>query len=98
MLQQIKRLTADAVAQRGLPADVALAIKSNLAIIITLNAQIDLLEEASARKGGGADGICLADQRTGNRPHSGDHHSAGDRTYRTLQVPFTDYVHNRFEP
>jgi transposase len=42
---QIKRLTADAVDQMVLPADVRLAIQSNLAVIVTLNAQIDLLEE-----------------------------------------------------
>jgi transposase len=42
---QIKRLTADAVDQMVLPADVRLAIQSNLAVIVTLNAQIDRLEE-----------------------------------------------------
>jgi transposase len=42
---QVKQLTADEVDQMGLPTDVALAVKSNLAVIITLNAQIDLLEK-----------------------------------------------------
>lgn len=42
---QIKRLTVDEVDQMGLPADVALAVKSNLAVIITLNEQIDVLEK-----------------------------------------------------
>lgn len=41
----IKRLTAEGVDQMGLPADVSLAIQSNLAVIITLSAQIDLLEK-----------------------------------------------------
>lgn len=41
----IKRLTAEGVDQMGLPADVSLAIQSNLAVIITLCAQIDLLEK-----------------------------------------------------
>jgi len=41
---QVKRLTADAVDQMALPADVALAIQSNLAVITTLSAQIELLE------------------------------------------------------
>jgi transposase len=41
----IKRLTAESVNQMGLPADVALAVQSNLAVIITLGAQIDLLEK-----------------------------------------------------
>lgn len=41
----IKRLTAEGVDQMGLPADVSLAIQSNLAVIITLGAQIDLLEK-----------------------------------------------------
>jgi transposase len=40
----IKRLTAEGVDQMGLPADVGLAVQSNLAVIITLGAQIDLLE------------------------------------------------------
>ena len=47
---QVKRLTAEDVDQMGLPADVALAIKSNLAVIITLNAQIDLLEKRLQEK------------------------------------------------
>jgi transposase len=42
---QIKRLTADEIDQMLLPADVGLAIKSNLAVITTLSAQIDLLEK-----------------------------------------------------
>jgi transposase len=41
----IKRLTAEGVDQMGLPADVALAVQSNLAVIITLGGQIDLLEK-----------------------------------------------------
>jgi transposase len=41
----IKRLTAEGVDQMGLPADVELAVQSNLAVIITLGAQIDLLEK-----------------------------------------------------
>lgn len=42
---QIKRLIADAVNQMGFPADVALAVQSNLAVITTLSEQIDLLEK-----------------------------------------------------
>lgn len=42
---QIKGLTADAVDPLSLSADVALAIKANLAIIAALNAQIEVLEE-----------------------------------------------------
>jgi transposase len=42
---QIKRLTADAVDQMSLPADVGLAIKSNLAVVTTLSEQIELLEK-----------------------------------------------------
>lgn len=41
----IKRLTAADVDQMGLPADVALAVQSNLAVVTTLGAQIDLLEK-----------------------------------------------------
>jgi len=41
----IKRLTADDVDQMGLPADIGLAVQSNLAVITTLGAQIDLLEK-----------------------------------------------------
>jgi transposase len=42
---QIKRLAADDVDQMGFPADVGLAIKSNLAVVTTLSEQIDLLEK-----------------------------------------------------
>lgn len=42
---QIKRLTADEVDQMDFPADVGLAIKSNLAVVITLSEQIGLLEK-----------------------------------------------------
>jgi transposase len=42
---QIKRLTADEIDQMGFPADVGLAIKSNLEVITTLGEQIDLLEK-----------------------------------------------------
>jgi len=41
----IKRLTTGDVDQMGLPADVALAVQSNLAVVTTLGAQIDLLEK-----------------------------------------------------
>jgi len=40
----IKRLTATDVNQMGLPEDVALAVESNLAVVTTLGAQIELLE------------------------------------------------------
>ena len=41
---EIKRLTAQAVDQLGCPADVALAISSNVEVIRTLNEQIERLE------------------------------------------------------
>jgi transposase len=41
----IKRMTAGDVDRMGLPADVGLAVQSNLAVIATLSAQIDLLEK-----------------------------------------------------
>ncbi|MGL1835196.1 IS110 family transposase, partial [Rhodocyclaceae bacterium SMB388] len=49
---QAKRLTAELVDQMPLPADVALAIKSNVAVIATLSAQIDLLEKRLQEKVG----------------------------------------------
>lgn len=49
---QVKRLTVDEVDQMGLPADVALAVKSNLAVILTLNEQIDVLEKRLQEKVG----------------------------------------------
>lgn len=49
---QVKRLTDDEVDQMEFPGDVGLAIKSNLAVIITLNAQIDLLEKRLQEKVG----------------------------------------------
>ena len=42
---QVKQLTADAIDRMPLPEDVALAIKSNVAVIVTLSTQIDLLEK-----------------------------------------------------
>jgi transposase len=49
---RVKRLTADAVDQMPLPPDVALAIKSNVAVIMTISAQIDLLEKRLQEKVG----------------------------------------------
>jgi transposase len=42
---QVKQLAAEVVDQMPLPADVALAIKANVAVIETLSEQIDLLEK-----------------------------------------------------
>ncbi len=42
---QVKRLRMETIEQLPLPADVALAIKANVAVIETLSAQIDLLEK-----------------------------------------------------
>lgn len=42
---QIKRLTNDAVDKMPLAADVGLAMKSNIAVIATLQSQIDILEK-----------------------------------------------------
>lgn len=42
---QIKRLTEDQVDQMPLPPDVGLAVKSNVAVIATLTAQIERLEK-----------------------------------------------------
>ncbi|MDK9704917.1 MAG: IS110 family transposase [Sulfuritalea sp.] len=46
----IKRLTATDVNQMGLPEDVALAVESNLAVVTTLGAQIELLEKRLQEK------------------------------------------------
>ena len=42
---QIKRLTGDAVDNLSLAADVGLAIKANVAVIATLQSQIEVLEK-----------------------------------------------------
>lgn len=42
---QVKQLDAEAIRRMGLPADVELAVESNVAVITTLNAQIDRLEK-----------------------------------------------------
>ncbi len=42
---QVKRLTVDTVERMGLAEDVALAIKTNVAVIKTLSEQIELLEQ-----------------------------------------------------
>lgn len=49
---QVKRLTPEAIEQMPLPEDVALAIKTNVAVITTLSAQIDLLEKRLQEKVG----------------------------------------------
>lgn len=49
---QIKGLTADALDRMGLPEDVGLAVQSNLAVIMTLNTQIDRLEKRLQEKVG----------------------------------------------
>jgi len=47
---QVSRLTAEAIDQMGLPTDVGLAIQANVAVIATLSAQIELLEERLQEK------------------------------------------------
>jgi transposase len=47
---QIKRLTPERIGQMDLPSDVALAIESNWAVIVTLSAQIDRLEKRLQEK------------------------------------------------
>jgi transposase len=47
---QVKQLTAEVVDRMPLPEDVALAIKTNVAVITTLSAQINLLEKRLQEK------------------------------------------------
>ena len=55
---QVKRLTAETVDQMALPEDVALAIETNVAVITTLSAQIDRLEnEVSVEANAGFIGV-----------------------------------------
>jgi transposase len=49
---QVLRLTAEAIEQMGLPAEVALAMQANLVVIATLSTQIVLLEKRLAEKVG----------------------------------------------
>ena len=44
------RLTAEAIDQMRLPAEVALAMQANLAVVTTLSTQIELLEKRLAEK------------------------------------------------
>jgi transposase len=46
----VKRLNAELVDQMGLAEDIAFALKTNVAVITTLNAQIDLLEKRLQEK------------------------------------------------
>ncbi|GHU08810.1 hypothetical protein FACS1894158_18250 [Betaproteobacteria bacterium] len=46
----VKRLSAELVDQMGLAEDVALALKTNVAVITTLNVQINLLEKRLQEK------------------------------------------------
>jgi transposase len=57
----IKRLVAEDFDQMGLPVDVGLAVQSNLAVVTTLGAQIDLLEKRpQERVGEGPDYALLS--------------------------------------
>jgi transposase len=47
---QVLRLTAETIDQMGLPAEVALAMQTNLAVVTTLSTQIELLEKRLAEK------------------------------------------------
>jgi len=47
---QIKNLTAEAIAALALPVDVCLAMQSNVAVIMTLTAQIERLEKRLAER------------------------------------------------
>lgn len=47
---QVKRLTAEAVEHMSQPEEVGLAMKANLAVIATLSAQIELLEQRLQEK------------------------------------------------
>ncbi|MDH6148220.1 MULTISPECIES: IS110 family transposase [Paraburkholderia] len=47
---QVLRLTAESIEQMGLPAEVALAIQANLAVVSTLSTQIEVLEKRLADK------------------------------------------------
>lgn len=49
---QVKRLTADDVGKMELPEDVKLAIQSNLAVVMTLSAQVELIEKRLQEKVG----------------------------------------------
>jgi transposase len=49
---QVQRLTPEAIDQMGLPAEVALAMQTNLAVIKTFSEQIGLLEKRLAEKVG----------------------------------------------
>jgi transposase len=49
---RVRDLTGEMIDQMGLPADVALAMQANRAVIKTLSAQIDLLEKRLAEKVG----------------------------------------------
>jgi len=49
---QVQRPTPEAIDQMGLPAEVALAMQANLAVIQTLSEQIGLLEKRLAEKFG----------------------------------------------
>jgi hypothetical protein len=47
---QVQRLTPEAIDQMGLPAEVALAMQANLAVIQTLSEQFGLIEKRLAEK------------------------------------------------
>lgn len=76
---QVCRLDEAAISQMGLPEDVILAVRANVATITTLDAQI-----ASSGKSGEESQSRTASDRAGHRPDSGNGHPARGRPCRTL--------------
>jgi len=73
---QIKRLTEDTIDSLPLAADVGLAIKANVAVIATLQSQIEILEKRLQEP----TAIRLVDQRAGHRPDARHRHCSGNRS------------------
>ena len=85
---QVKRLTAEVIDQMPIAADVALAIKANLAVITAVSAQIELLEKRlqdSVKAGPDYGLVC---EHPGHWTGAGNDHPVGNGTHRSFCQPW----------
>jgi transposase len=76
---QVKQLTAESVDAMPLAGDVALAVKTNVAVITTLSEQIDLLQKRLLADMKARSDYTLLTSVPGIGKVAGNHHPAGDR-------------------
>ncbi|MDB5621428.1 transposase [Tardiphaga sp.] len=81
---QVKRLDELAIDQMHLQDDVALAIRTNVAVITTLSAQIDVVEKRLQEKVASNPQLPITDDCSWYRPGPRNRHPAGNRNHRAF--------------